>query len=351
MKKTARSEEKNVTKESNTDEIVRGIISKVVKEVEDNLGKGVVVSLGQETLADVKDWIPSGCLVLDKILSGGYGYPVNRIIEIFGEEGTGKTTLGIVALAETQKKGGIAMMIDTETSYDRDRAKTLGLNIPELLYYQVETIEEVFKVMELSIEKIRSIDKNRLITILWDSAAATSTKQEIEGEMGDSGYFGSHAKLLSQGFRKFKRYFTWANVTLIIVNQVREMMQTGFFAGKKFTTFGGKAIGFYSSVRMEVSLKEKLKSGNNITGVKVRVRTRKNKVYAPFKECNLVIDFDSGIDDIGSSVLYLVDNKVLVDRLGWIQYNGAKYRYNDLVKYFEANRKELIELVKGVKEI
>lgn len=318
----------------------QSMISNIVEKVEKVLGEKSLVKLGDETIADVKEWLSTGSYALDKVIGGGF--PVGRILEIYGPEGSGKTTLGYTALAETQRKGGLALMIDTETSYDSVRAKAIGLNTDNLLYAQINTVEEVFKLIEIVIKELREQGDNRLLTIMWDSVASTSIKAEIEGELGDS-FYGTHAKRISEGFRKFKRELTWNRVTFICINQIRQ--NVGVMFGPKWRTFGGEAIKFYASVRLRISSVKQITKDKLVTGIEVKVKTVKNKVFPPYRECKLIIDFEKGIDNIASSIIYLVDNEIIQSKVGWLTYKDNKYREPDLARYFIDHLDELKELV------
>jgi len=325
------------------DDELQKLIDEVVTEVENHMGSKSLVCSGNETVADVSDWISTGSSVLDKVI--GKGIPVGRIVEIFGPESTGKTTLGFNVLRETQNLGGVAMMIDTEVSYDKNRAESLGLDVGKLVYAQVDTMEEVFQAVELFSDKLREKNKDCLLTILWDSVSATSTKAEIESELGAS-HYGIQARILSQGFRMFRRKLARRKVTFLVVSQVRHGM--GMFSPKWETTGGGMALKHHASVRLELVGKQKLQSGTKVVGVQVRARTVKNKVYSPFRECQLVIDFSTGIDNVLTSFINLVQRKVIENRAGWCYYKNKKYRSKDLEKYFRDHEEELNRLVEKV---
>jgi len=307
-----------------------------------------VVCFGKETLSDVEDFIPTGCYVLDKIIGGGI--PEKRITEIFGDESTGKSTLGLSILRQAQLKADyyVPVLIDTETSYDTNRAVQLGLDTNRLLYSDLDTIEDVFDLMTKVAKEAKKANKKARTVIVWDSLAATTTKAELEGVVGDSQY-GLHARLLSQGFRMYRRIISEYDVTLIVLNQTRQNIQT-FGYGPHYTTFGGKALKFYSSVRIRLRVVEKVKQGDNINAVKVEAETVKNKIYAPFKKVRFYIDFNEGIDNISSTLDYAIQEGFVEKKGGWYEYKGKKYRGVELVNYFKENVDELYNLIGGVNE-
>jgi len=304
-----------------------------------------VILLNDNTISDVDSWISTGVDVLDSIM--GEGVPEGRIVEIFGDESTGKSTLGLSILRQVQLKGDnyIPVLIDTEASFDTKRAEELGLDVGRLLYVDLDTIEDIFDFMKNIAKEIKSKGNYRTV-IVWDSLAATTTKAELEGMVGDQQY-GLHARLLSQGFRMYRRLMSEYNVTLVVINQTREAMNTGYF-GPSYVTFGGKALKFYSSIRLRMRVSEKIKKGDEVVGVKIRAETVKNKVYSPFKECYIYLDFEKGFDNFYSSVEYLLQKGVLKKSSGWVEYKNKKYRVVDLVSYFKENEVELKQLMKEV---
>ncbi len=313
------------------------IINKIIEIGDKYFGKGAVVSLGEETIADVKDWISTGSIILDKTI--GKGIPVGKIIEIFGQEATGKSTLGYQILANAQKRGFTTILIDTETSYDSLRAKSLGLNTNELVYVQLNTIEEVFEFIEKTGE---TVSGESSIVVLWDSYAATPSRLEIEGDFGEN-YYGIGAKAMSSALRRMKRFLTWEKFTLIIINQVRQNI--GVMFGPKWTTPGGEALKFYAAVRLELTIKDKLIKDDKIIGVSVKARTVKNKVATPFRECLFILDFEKGINDILTSINFLIEKGIITENKGWIKYKDKNYRINDLEEYFKQNQEELESLI------
>ena len=314
----------------------------LIKSAADSIEKGSLISMDGYSISDVKEWVTSGCWVLDKITGGGI--PVGRIVEIFGNEATGKSSLGFSILGEFQKRNYITIMIDTETSYDTNRVKVFGVDPKRVLYSQLQTIEGVFTLMETLMEKTRKQKnkKKKKLLILWDSIPATSVKEELEGEFGNR-YYGIHANMIAQGFRKIKRYLTWEGVTLVLINQERPNI--GVMFGPKYTTFGGKAVPFYASIRIRLSSVDKIEENKKIIGIRVKAMTVKNKVFPPFRSCNFILNFNTGFDNISSSIDYLVEQGSLEKKLGWITYKGKKYRNNEMQKYFKEHTDQLLLLI------
>lgn len=284
-------------------------------QIDKEFGKGSLMRLGdsKETL-DV-DVIPSGSLLLDEALGVG-GYPKGRIIEIYGPESSGKTTLALHAVAEAQKKGGIAAFIDAEHALDPTYAKNLGVNIEELWISQPDNGEQALEITE------RLVRSGAIDIIVVDSVAALTPQAEIDGDMGDS-HMGLQARLMSQALRKLTGILSKSNTTIIFINQIR--MKIGVMFGNPETTTGGNALKFYASVRMDVRRIESIgKNADEVSGNRVRVKIVKNKVAPPFKKCELDLMFGTGISRIGS-ILDAALKYDLIDKAGaWYSYNGEK---------------------------
>jgi len=321
------------------------LVKKIIESTNKVLGEGSVMSFGQETLADVTKWVPTGSKVLDAVV--GKGIPMGRIIEIYGLEATGKSTLGMQILASTQKMGGIAAMIDTETSYDAERAKVLGIDTNTLLYAQLDSIEECFRFIQETSTVLKNEKTPRQFTVLWDSLAATPAGAELEAEFGQKQY-SPGALVISQGFRKLKREMTWKNVTLVIINQVRTNV-----GGYGYNTYGGLAPAFYASVRLSMAVKRQIpdpKVPNGVSGVEVEVVATKNKVFCPFRKCILVLDFKRGIDDVATTCKYAVEQGVIENNSGWCTcpipgFETKSWRYNALEAYFREHPDVLDQLL------
>ena len=280
-------------------------------KIEKNFGKGSIMKLGDDNFESI-DVVPTGSIALNAALGVG-GYPRGRIIEIYGPESSGKTTLAIHAIAEAQKTGGIAAIIDAEHAFDRFYAQKLGVDIDNLLISQPDCGEQALEIAE---QLIRS---SAIDIIVIDSVAALTPKAEIEGEMGEN-KVGLQARLMSQALRKLTSAISKTNTTCIFINQLREKI--GIMFGNPETTTGGNALKFYASVRLDIRRVTQIKEGEDAIGNQVRVKIVKNKVAPPFRKAEFDIMFGEGISRIGE----IVDLGV---EYGVIKKSGSFYSYND----------------------
>ncbi|WP_295132735.1 recombinase RecA [uncultured Catenibacterium sp.] len=284
-----------------------------ISQIEKKFGKGSVMRLGDRTAVDV-DVIPSGSLTLDKALGIG-GYPKGRIIEIYGPESSGKTTLTLHAIAEAQKQGGKAAFIDAEHAIDPVYAKNLGVDIDELILSQPDSGEQALEIAEMLVRS------GVIDLIVIDSVAALVPQVELDGEMGDAAV-GLQARLMSKALRKLSGVMNKTNCTVIFINQLREKI--GVMYGNPETTTGGRALKFYSSVRVEIRRSEQIKQNGEIVGNKANIKVVKNKVAPPFKTTQVDIIYGKGISRDGEILDLAVEGDIVEKSGAWYAYNGEK---------------------------
>jgi len=314
-----------------------------VAQIEKQFGKGSIMRLGSDEAVPDVPVIPTGSLGLDIALGVG-GYPRGRVIEIYGPESSGKTTLSLNAIAQAQKTGGIAAFIDAEHALDVTYARKLGVKTDDLLISQPDTGEQALEVTE-TLVRSGAVD-----IVVVDSVAALVPKAEIEGEMGDS-HMGLQARLMSQALRKLTATISKSMTTVIFINQIR--MKIGIVYGNPETTTGGNALKFYASVRLDIRKQEAIKDGQEILGNRVRVKVVKNKVAPPFKQAEFDILFNEGISKAGE----IVDTGValgVIERAGaWYSYNGDRIGQGreNVKNYLKDHPDTMAEVEAKVKEI
>lgn len=312
-------------------------LEQALEQIQKQYGKGAIMKLGEEGLTGSVDVISTGSISLD-LATGVGGYPRGRIIEIYGPESSGKTTLTLHAIAEAQKAGGKAAFIDAEHALDPVYAKNLGVDVDELLVSQPDTGEQALEICEM-LARSGAID-----LIVIDSVAALVPKAEIQGEMGDS-HVGLHARLMSQALRKIAGTVNKTNTCVIFINQLREKI--GVMFGNPETTTGGRALKFYASMRLDVRKTETLKRGDEMLGNRTRVKIVKNKVAPPFKKSEFDIMYGTGISLAGDVLDTAVESKI-VDKAGsWYSYNGERIgQGRENVKDYLQSHEEMLEEIR-----
>lgn len=311
-------------------------------KIDKDFGKGTIMKLGDEVSVDISV-IPSGSVSLDAALGIG-GYPRGRVVEIYGPESSGKTTLAIHAIAEAQKKGGIAAFIDAEHAFDRFYAEKLGVDVENLYISQPDNGEQALEIVD---HLIRS---GAIDIIVIDSVAALTPKAELEGDMGDS-RMGLQARLMSQALRKLTANISKTNTTCIFINQLRDKI--GVMFGSPETTTGGNALKFYSSIRLDIRRVTQIKEGEEITGNRTRVKVVKNKMAPPFRKAEFDIMYGEGISRSGEIVDLGVDLEIIKKSGSWFSYGETKLgQGRDAVKSLIIDNPELAdELHKKISEV
>ena len=306
-------------------------------KIEKDFGKGSVMKLGDQQI-DKIDVIPSGSLGLDLALGVG-GYPKGRIIEIYGPESSGKTTLAIHAIAEAQKQGGMAAIIDAEHAFDRFYAASLGVDVDNLYISQPDNGEQALQIAD------QLISSAALDIVVIDSVAALTPKAEIEGDMGDN-KVGLQARLMSQALRKLTATISKTNTTCIFINQLREKI--GIMFGNPETTTGGNALKFYASVRLDIRRVTAIKDGDQVLGNQVRVKVVKNKVPPPFRKAEFEILFGQGISKVGEIIDLAVEFDVIKKSGSWFSYGETRLAQGrDAVKQLMLDNPELCEEIES----
>jgi len=317
------------------------VLSQVILQIEKQFGKGSIIKMDEEVRKDI-EVISTGCLTLDYALGVG-GLPRGRIIEIYGPESSGKTTVALHVVAEAQKLGGVAAFIDAEHALDPNYASKLGVDVNNLYVSQPDTGEQALEITE---QLVRS---GGVDIVVVDSVAALTPKAEIDGEMGDS-FIGLQARLMSQALRKLTAVIAKSNTLVIFINQLRE--KVGVMFGSPETTPGGKALKFYSSVRMDVRKVETLKSGQDMVGSRTRVKVVKNKVAPPFKQAEFDIMYGEGISLFGCLLDMAIEFNIIEKSGSWFSYNGNKIGQgrDNVIAYLKANPELADEVEKLIRE-
>lgn len=310
-----------------------------IDQIEKNFGKGSIMKMDGSQHADIET-VSTGALSLDLALGGGI--PKGRVVEIYGPESSGKTTLTLHVVAEFQKKGGVAAFIDAEHALDPQYAKRLGVNIDDLLVSQPDSGEQALDIVETLVRS------NAVDVIVVDSVAALVPQAEIEGDMGDA-HMGLQARLMSQALRKLTAIISRSKCTVIFINQLR--MKIGVMFGNPETTTGGNALKFYASVRMDIRRISQIKTGEEIIGSRVRVKVVKNKVAPPFRQAEFDIMYNQGISREGDTLDLAVERELVGKSGAWFEYNGEKIAQGREAakQYLKENPKVLQELDKKVR--
>ena len=325
---------KKVTTTDNKDKA----LEEVMAEIEKQFGKGAIMKLGEDSHVEIET-VPSGSIALDVALGVG-GFPKGRIIEVYGPESSGKTTIALQAVAEVQKKGGRAAFIDAEHALDPVYAKNLGVNLNELLLSQPDTGEQALEICEALVRS------NAVSIVVIDSVAALVPQAEIEGEMGDS-HVGLQARLMSQALRKLSGIINKTNTIAIFINQLRE--KVGVMFGNPETTPGGRALKFYSSIRLDVRRGEQIKVGDSVIGNRTNIKVVKNKVAPPFKQALVDIMYGEGVSREGELIDIGSDLSIIEKSGAWYSYNGEKIgQGKENAKIFLKNNPDIALEVEGM---
>ena len=323
--------------EKNKQELLEETLKKITKM----FGEGSIMRLGDRPNVNV-DVIPSGSLLLDEALGVG-GYPQGRIVEIYGPESSGKTTLALHAIAECQKLGGRAAFIDAEHAIDPVYARNLGVNIDELILSQPDSGEQALEILDM----LASSGGVSLVVV--DSVAALVPQAELDGEMGDNSV-GMQARLMSKAMRKLAGLLNKNNCTIIFINQLRE--KVGVMYGNPETTSGGRALKFYASIRLDIRRTEAIKTGSDVTGNTCRIKVVKNKVAPPFKQCEIDIIYGKGISKDSEILDRAVELGIVKKSGAWFEYNGSKIGQGreTAKEYIHSNEDVKEEILKAIKE-
>ena len=311
---------------------------------------------------NVDGWVSTGCAMLDVAISNRPygGLPVGRIVEITGLEQSGKSLVSAHLLAETQKQGGVAVLIDTETAVSREFLEAIGVDVSKLLYVSADSVEQIFDMTETIIEKVRETSKDKLVTIVTDSVAAASTSAELASDYGKDGYATDKAIIISKAMRKITNMIGRQKILLVYTNQLRQKMNAMPF-GDPWTTSGGKALAFHASVRLRLKgagqIKMKIGGNDKIVGMKVRCQVVKNRMGPPLRSTDFEIYFDRGIDNYGSWLKVMKDNKLVKQAGAWYTYTDTdtgeelKFQSKDFIDIMEEREEIREQIYKKICEV
>lgn len=310
----------------------RDLKSLLTKVINSKFSEAVAYELGKEAPTNVTDWISTGCTILDYIISNRRdgGIPAGKLTEIIGLESSGKSLICQHIAANTQKKGGFVVYIDTEASLNREFAKRLGINIDDLFYAVPQTMEEVFETIEESVKKIRTVDKDVPITIIWDSVAGTPTKAEIEGTFNPQEQIGIAARIISRAMRKLVDSIAREKITLVFTNQLKTAIGKMGYGDPMSATYGGKAIPYHASIRLRLKKVGEIKVAEQTVGIASEAKVIKSKLAPPFRSCKFPTLFTTGIDDVTATFEMLKNYKEIEQKgaRASMMYNGEEVKFN-----------------------
>lgn len=344
------AKEKKTIDQPNRDELASLIAESLNKMNKDSDQIAYFLDGREETPTDFSDFISTGATILDVAISNrpNGGIAVGRITELTGLEGSGKSLLGAQLIANTQRRGGVGVLIDTETAVNPEFFKAVGIDTNKLVYVHLQTVEEIFDAITTIIEKVRNgKDKDKLVTIVVDSVAAASTKKEMEADFGKDGYATDKAIIISKAMRKITGLLGRERIALVFTNQLRQKMNAMAFSDP-WTTSGGKAIAFHASTRLRLSTTGKITVNDNVIGVKVKANVVKNRLGPPHRTAEFEIYFNRGIDDTGAWLSIMKENKMIKQAGAWYTYvdedtgEEIKFQSKEFAKFLEADpvRKE-----------
>jgi len=337
---------KTKTKDELTDDLAVALADSINKQFKGQNYKTAFFLAGDDDApTNVHEWISSGCSMLDLAISNRPkgGFPVGRITEITGLEASGKSLLAAHTLAETQKKGGLAVYIDTESATSSEFLTAIGVDIKKMLYVPLETIEEIFETIETIVENVRKSDKDRLVTIVVDSVMGASTKIEMSAEYDKDGYATSKSIILSKAMRKVTNWIARERICLIFTNQLRTKLGVSF--GDPWTTSGGKAIPFHASVRLRLKSIGQIKVKDSVVGIKTRVTVVKNRMGPPLRSIDYDIYFESGIDNYGGWLTIMKDFKMVTQAGAWYTYEDIDTDTGEVLDEVKFQSKDFMDKV------